>query len=231
MFKQVLSSTKREGRMTKSRGRLPTKKAIRALLIRHACPLGYHQVRTRILGGIVCLYPMVNPINVIASLWGGTLPQFDSRHDMDELIGALVVGLWNELSDFQNPKTRFKAERMPVKPTLANLCNFSMIRAQEIEGFVEGLLNEDNEVSLPELAHKAITQLVEIRSMLLAIVDLVKRTNGNQVEKPEIKQLMTHLQVMTVVMEAEIHTAVLACVRARAQNFYTPQSYLSNLLH
>ena len=217
--------------MTKSRAKLPSKKAIRSLLVKHACPLGYHQVRTRVLGGIVCLYPIVNPIDVIASLWGGTLPEFDTKQDFDELFRVLIMGFWNQLADFQVPKTRFKAERMPIKPTLANLSNFSLVRAQEIEGFIDGLLNGENEVSVPKEAHDAITQLVEIRSMLLAIVDLVERTKGNYTEQPEIKQLMTHLQVMTVVMEAEIHTIVLACVCARSQNFDTPPSQLSVLLH
>jgi len=170
--------------MTKSRGKLPSKKAIRALLVKYACPIGYHQVRTRILGGLICLYPMVNPIEVIAGLWGGTLPEFNIRKDLDELLRVLVMGLWNQLTDLQDPQTRFKAERMPIKPTLANLGNLSTVRAQEIEGFIEGILNREDGVSLPEQAHQAITQLVEIRSMLLAIVDLVERTKGKQVEKP-----------------------------------------------
>src|SRR3546814_16195398 len=94
--------------MGQSKDKPPTERAIRALLDKHACPVPYHEVRTRLLGNIACPDPAAQPMAVIAGLWGGALPEFDSVEDANTLLGALVMGLWNELADHQDPKTTLR---------------------------------------------------------------------------------------------------------------------------
>lgn len=192
-------------------------KAIRVLLDKHACPVGYHEVRTRLLGAIASPDPDVKPMTVIAGLWGGALPEFDSIEDANELLGALGMRLWNELAAHQNPKMPFRAMPVRMEPTAANLANFGMVRGQEAEGFVEGLFNGEDEASLPERAHEAVMHLGDIRAMMLGVADLIERTAGEPEDQAQIKETIKHLRVMTEIMETEIHTAVLFCVRARAQ--------------
>ncbi len=195
----------------------PNEKAIRALLRKHACPIGYHEVRTRLLGAIASPDPDVKPMNVIASFWGGALPEFDSIDDANELLGTLVMGLWNQLSVHQDPKVPFKAMAVPMEPTAANLGNFGNVRGQEAEGFVEGLFNGAERADLPERAHEAITHLGDIRAMMLSVADLIERTAGEPEDRDQIKETIKHLRTMTQIMETEIHAAVLSCVRARTQ--------------
>ncbi|GGC43349.1 hypothetical protein GCM10011371_33500 [Novosphingobium marinum] len=192
-------------------------KAIRALLDKHACPIGYHQLRTRLLGAIASPDPDVQPMTVIASLWGGELPEFDSLDDANELLGALVMALWNELAVHQDPKVPFRAMSVPLEPTAANLRNYGMVRGQEAEGFVEGLFNGADEAGLPERAHEAVTHLGDIRAMMLGVADLIERTAGESEDRAQIKETIKHLRTMTEIMEAEIHAAILSCVRARQQ--------------
>lgn len=90
----------------------PTERAIRTLLDKQACPVPYHEVRTRLLGNIACPDPVVQPMGVIAGLWGGALPEFDSLNDANALLGALVMGLWNELTVHQEPKKPFRVTRV-----------------------------------------------------------------------------------------------------------------------
>ncbi|EIZ77090.1 hypothetical protein WSK_4348 [Novosphingobium sp. Rr 2-17] len=203
--------------MGQSKDKPPTERAIRALLDKHACPVPYHEVRTRLLGNIACPDPAVQPMAVIAGLWGGALPEFDSMDDANALLGALVMGLWNELADHQDPKKPFRATRVPLEPTGANLGNLGMVRAQEVEGFVEGLFNGEEEAGLPERAHEAVTHLGEIRAMMAGVADLIERTRNEPEDRGQIKETIKHLRVMTEIMETEIHAAVLACTRARAQ--------------
>lgn len=203
--------------MAKTTHKPPNEKAIRALLEKHACPAGYHEVRTRLLGAIASPDPDVKPMAVIASLWGGELPEFDSLDDANELLGALVMGLWNELAVHQDPKVRFRAMPVPLEPTAANLGNLGMVRGQEAEGFVEGLFNGADEAGLPERAHEAVTHLGDIRAMMLGVADLIERTAGEPENRAQIKQTIKHLRTMTEIMETEIHAAVLSCVRARQQ--------------
>ncbi len=42
-----------------------------------------------------------SPMKMVEALWGGELPTFDSIDDANELIGALVMGLWNRLTRHQ----------------------------------------------------------------------------------------------------------------------------------
>ncbi|MBJ7254013.1 MAG: hypothetical protein JHD25_04475 [Sphingomonadaceae bacterium] len=203
--------------MAKMATKLPSDKMIRVLLAKHACPVGYHEVRTRLLGVIARPDPDVKPMTAIADLWGGELPEFDSMEDANELLGALVMGLWNELSAYQDPKIPFRAMPVPMEPTAANLANFGMIRSQEAGGFVEGLFDGADEARLPERAHEAVTHLGEIRAMMLGVADLIERTAGEPEDRAQIKETIKHLRTMTEIMEAEIHAAVLSCVRARQQ--------------
>lgn len=190
-------------------------KAISALLAKHACPTGYPEVRTRLLGAIASPDPDVKPMTVIASLWGGELPKFDSLDDANELLGALVMGLWNELSAHQDPKVPFRAVQVPMEPTAANLGNFGRVRGQEAQGFVEGLFNGAQELSLPERAHEAVKHLGDIRAMMLGVADLIERTAGETEDRTQIKETLEHLRGMTEIIETEIHAAILSCIRAR----------------
>ncbi|WP_288036951.1 hypothetical protein [Acidiphilium sp.] len=74
---------------------------VRALLDRYDCPVPFHAVRTRFLGNIASPDMQASPIKMVEALWGGELPTFESIDDVNELIGALVMGLWNRLTHHQ----------------------------------------------------------------------------------------------------------------------------------
>ena len=75
--------------MAKTTTKPLNERTIPALLTRHGCPIGYREVRTRLLGAIASPDPDVKPMNVIASLWGGAWPAFDAVDDANALLGAL----------------------------------------------------------------------------------------------------------------------------------------------
>lgn len=74
---------------------------VRILLERYLCPVAFHEVRTRFLGNIASPVMAASPMKEVASLWGGELPEFDTIEAANELVGALVMGLWNRLSRHQ----------------------------------------------------------------------------------------------------------------------------------
>ena len=76
-------------------------KTIKALLAAYACPVPFHEVRTRCLGGIASPGLLVSPLDVVKNLWGGEFPVFESLDAANELVGALVNGLWNSLTRHQ----------------------------------------------------------------------------------------------------------------------------------
>ena len=85
-----------------------TDEEVRALLERYRCPVPFHEVRTRLLGNIATPVMSASPIRTVEGLWGGELPDFGSINAANELIGALIMGLWNRLTRHQERSAPFR---------------------------------------------------------------------------------------------------------------------------
>ena len=145
----------------------------KALLERYACPLPYHQVRARFMGNIAAPDMTVSPMQEIQRIWNNDLPVFESKAEAEEFFGTLFQGLWNVLSTHQKRTDPFKLARIATAPaSLAFLTRFSRVRREEIEGFVDGLFVDKDEMDLPESAHKAVSILGEMRSIFAAVEQL-----------------------------------------------------------
>lgn len=192
----------------------PGDEEVAALLERRQCPVPFHEVRTRFLGNIASPLLTVSPLKAVEGLWGGELPEMESLDAANKLVGALVMGLWNRLSVHQDRRAAFRLVRFEAPPTREGAARIARVRLQEINGFVEGLFGDRENIDLPERAHQALGALSEIRAILAGIVDLMEdRTRPAAPEDPA--ELLRNLQRMTIAAETEIHKAVLSCARAR----------------
>lgn len=199
----------------------PLEKAVRELLDKYACPVPYHEVRTRFLGNIASPELTVSPMRVVEGLWDGELPVFDSLDDANDLIGALVQGLWNDLTKHQKRSQPFRLTRLNPDPSAVNLARFNLarfaqVRREELDGFVEGLFGDQDSIDLPERAHRALGHLGELRAMMAGIEDLVA-SDIEAEDRTELETTFKHMRDLTRIMETEIHEAVLSCTRARRQ--------------
>ena len=189
---------------------------VRVLLDRYKCPVPFHQVRTRFLGNIASPVMSASPIETVRGLWGGELPPFDDINAANELIGALVMGLWNRLTRHQERSAPFRLLRFDVPETSEGLHRFVLRRRQELDGFVEGLFGKQEHIDLPERAHRALNSLSEMRAMLKGIRLLMEdkmKTGAHS----EITETIHNLRELTKIAEHEMHEAVLSCKRARRQ--------------
>ena len=200
----------------KKHAKVPVEKAAKALLVKHACPVPFHEVRTRFLGNIATPEMSVSPVQIIKDLWGGELPVFDSMDEFNELLEALVQGLWNELTRHQKRSQPFRLTRTPMDATAANLGLYARIRLEELDGFTEGLFNGEDAIDLPERAHEAVGHLGELRAMMVGICDLVER-DPHVDDRTKLETTFKHLRELTRIMETEMHETVLSCTRARRQ--------------
>ncbi len=124
---------------------------LRHLLDRYKCPVPFHAVRTRFLGNIASPGIGDPPMKAVSALRGGELPEFDSLDSANELIGALVMGLWNRLTRHQQRSAPFRLTRIEVPATREGLAKLASLRREELEGFVEGLFGA-NEASISQTA-------------------------------------------------------------------------------
>ena len=74
-----------------------TDKDVQALLLRLGCPTPLHVLRTLFLGNIASPRLDVSPTTPLAQAWGGEMPEFASKAEVEEVFGVLVHGLWNRL--------------------------------------------------------------------------------------------------------------------------------------
>ena len=188
-----------------------------AMLERYKCPTPYHAVRTRFIGRIASAAENISPIEMLKQLWGGELPLFDSIEDFNELLNVLINELWNQLTKHQSPADPFRLSRIEVKPIREDLQNFARVRQQEIEGFIEGVFGSNEALDLPEMAHKAVDVLGDMRGMLAGAVILLDDDSKSS-DLHELKALSDNFQEISKIAELEINAAIQSCKRARNQS-------------
>src|SRR5450830_672963 len=172
------------------------------------------EVRTRFLGNIASPGIGISPIKMVEGLWGGELPEFGSSNTAKELIGALIMGLWNRLTRHQERSAPFRLSRPDVATTREGLANLALIRRQELDGFVEGLFGAEETMDLPERAHRSLGTLGEMRALIAGVLDVV--TDGNKAATVgDIEDMLRHMREMTRIAEHEMHAVVLSYKRAR----------------
>lgn len=155
-----------------------------------------------------------SPMETIKQLWGGELPEFDSMEAVNELLNALVGGLWNRLTAHQSSRNPFRLLRFDVAQTREGLKHFALVRRQELDGFIEGLFGLEEHIDLPERAHEALGVLAETRAMLAGAVTLLD-DSSKPAEPDDLKGLVRNIQELTIIVEKEMNKTNLSCKRAR----------------
>ena len=186
----------------------------KALLVLYACPIPYHQVRTRFMGNIATPVMTASPMQEIQRIWNNELPTFESKSDAEEFFGVLMQVLWNGLSAHQKRTDPFKLGRIATAPASLEFLNrFARVRREELEGFADGLFAGQDEIDLPESAHKAIGILGEMRAIFAATEQLAAQPASVE----SITETIRHFQQMTRIAETEINIVIQSCKKARAQ--------------
>ncbi len=196
-------------------------KQVRSLLKKYDCPVPYHEVRTRFLGTIATPAMTASPMHIVKGLWGGELPEFESLEAVNDLIGALVNGLWNSLTRHQKRTEPFRLVRVPTEATRAGLASYILMRRQEIDGFVEGLFNGQDDIQLPEKATASLDIIAQLRAMLVGAHTLVAE-ESKPGSDAEFARTLKNIQELTPIIEREINAVVMACTLARRQSMQRP---------
>ena len=191
-------------------------RAVRQILDRYACPVPYHEVRTRFLGSIATPVIGASPVVVVQNLWGGELPEFESLEAANELIGILVNGLWNGLTRHQKRTEPFRVIRLVVPATREGIAQLALTRRQEVDGFVEGLFAGQDEIDLPDKANEALNVLGEIRAMLDG-VHVLATDETKPAPSAEIEKTLKYVQQLSRSIEQDMHAVLLDCARARRE--------------
>jgi len=192
-----------------------TDEEVRVLLERYRCPVPFHEVRTRFLGNIASPIMGASPMKEVERLWGGELPEFENIDAANELIGALVMGLWNRLAGHQERGNPFRLTRLDVPATREGLAILALMRRQELDGFIDGLFGQETAIDLPERANRGLNVLGEMRALMAAVLDMANdetKTASSQDVQATFRNLRDDEDCGT--RDAR---RILACTRARRQ--------------
>tara|TARA_B110000977_G_scaffold199508_1_gene287107 strand:+ start:317 stop:970 length:654 start_codon:yes stop_codon:yes gene_type:complete len=196
-------------------------KVINALLKRYACPMPFHAVRALFMGNIATPDLHASPVQAIRDLWGGELPEFETEQDAKLFMTALMQGLWGGMSNHQKRTNPFKLIRVKTdQPDWETLARFTLIRREELDGFLEGLFAGHDELDLPEKAHMATNVLGEIRGLIAGVHELAI-TQAKPTDVSELDDLIKQIRELSIIVAKEINVVVQSCQRARAQALET----------
>jgi hypothetical protein len=193
----------------------PSDANVIAMLHRYQCPMPFHAVRARFMGGIASPLDR-SPVQALQELWGGELPQFATVEDSNHLLHVLMAGLWNPLTEHRIDGNPFKLTRVQVKQTRAGLHRYALLRQQEIEGFMDGLFGPHEELDLPESARDGVRILGKVRAFLTGVITLLDDPD-QPAAAGDLTGLSDNLQALAIVVEKEMNTVLLSCTRARRQ--------------
>ena len=187
-----------------------------ALLERYDCPTPYHAVCTHFLGAMSGSAP-VQPMKVLATIWNGKLPAFPSIDAVNELLEALINGLWNELTVHQDKTRPYRLMSMPARATRQSLASLVETRTEEIHGFLTGIFGDQENLEVPEPMADSLDTLMELGEIFSGMQALLEDP-----EKPaspaDLKALKARIAELTHLVEQEIHSLVIVARVLRQQD-------------
>ena len=198
------------------------------MLERYDCPMPYHAVCTHFLGAMCATGP-VQPMKTLARIWNGTLPALASIDAVNELLGALINGLWNALTVHQDEGRPYRLMTFPARGTRASLACLVKTRVEELEGFLTGVFGEQERLEVPAPMGESLDTLMELEGIFAGVQGLLEDP-----EKPagarDLNGLGTQLAKLTAIAEQEIHAVVMGARVLREQDV-APEDKAGSALH
>ncbi|MFQ5982112.1 MAG: hypothetical protein ACE5KS_01930 [Woeseiaceae bacterium] len=168
-------------------------------------------MRAYFLGCIACPKIETRPLQACEALWGGEMPEFESMDDVNELMQALMNGLWNRLIRHQSRKHPFRLTPLRAPTNKAKVQQFAQTRVEELEAFVNGLFGDNEALELPESAHEALTNVTESRSLFVGFDQFA----DDYVTNTGLAETVRKMQQLSIIAAKEVNAVVLGCTRAR----------------
>ena len=129
-----------------------------------------------------------------------------SLDDANELIGALVMGLWNRLSRHQDRNAPFRLTRIQTSANRQGLAELAQMRMEELDGFIDGLFGAEEALDIPERAQRGLDALSQMRALFAAVVEVATDESKPGTEK-DMEATVRHIREMTKNAEHEMHAS------------------------
>ncbi len=177
------------------------------LLTQYDCPYKLHEVRAAFMGAIASLF-VVDPIFELNALWDGAFPELDSEAALTEVQDVFLNRLWSTLAAHANQDNPFTLTPFAGPISLANLMSQAHIRGEELDAFMTGFFQDQEDFELDPDAAESLSVLEELVEMYADIINMDPATPSSPLDLDTIAENMTKMNEMA---ESELNNIILIC--------------------
>jgi hypothetical protein len=182
---------------------------VQRLLTKYDCNYKVHEVRAAFMGAIASPY-VVDPVFELNALWDGAFPELDSSQAIQEVHKVFLTDLWNALDVHADEQANlpFNLTPLATATTLAELKVQAQIRGEELDAFVDGFFQDQENVELSDEVAESTDILEELIGMCSEIMNMDPDTS---ISHDALKDLASNMQKMCEMAEVEMNNIILSC--------------------
>ncbi len=180
---------------------------VERLLTKYECPYKLHEVRAAFMGAIASPF-VVDPAFELHALWDGEFPEIDSDDAIKEIQDTFLTRLWDALSAHSDQDNPFTLTPIAIPATIGDLMNQARIRGEELDAFMDGFFQDQEDFDLDPDAAESINVLEELIAMYLEIINMDPQ---NALGASDLEALILNSAKMHEMAEAEINNLIMLC--------------------
>jgi hypothetical protein len=180
---------------------------VERLLTKYECPYKLHEVRAAFMGAITSPF-VVDPAFELHALWDGEFPEIDSDEAIKEIQDTFLTRLWDALSAHSDPDNPFTLTPIANPVSIGDLMNQARIRGEELDAFMDGFFQDQEDFDLDPDAAESINVLEELIAMYLEIINMDPQ---NALSASDLEALILNSAKMHEMAEAEINNLIMLC--------------------
>ncbi len=151
---------------------------------------------------------VVDPAFELHALWDGDFPELDSDDAVKELQDTFLTRLWDALSAHTDQDDPFTLTPFGVPASIDELIAQARIRGEELDAFMDGFFQDQEDFDLDLDAAESINVLEELIAMYLEIINMPPE---NKLSTSDLEALIDNSKKMNEMAEAEINNLIMLC--------------------
>jgi len=180
---------------------------VERLLTKYECPYKLHEVRAAFMGAIASPF-VVDPMFELHALWDGEFPELDSDEAIKEIHDTFLSRLWDNLSAHIHQEDPFTLSPLSTPTSLDELITQARIRGEELDAFMDGFFQDQEDFDLDPDAAESINVLEELIAMYLEIINMNPQQS---LSAADLEALIQNSKKMHDMAEAEINNLIMLC--------------------
>ena len=180
---------------------------VERLLTKYECPYKLHEARAAFMGAIASPF-VVDPAFELHALWDGEFPELDSNEAIKEIEETFLTRLWDSLAAHAAQDNPFALTPIDTPVTLDDLMVQARVRGGELDAFMEGFFQDQEDFELDPDAAESINVLEELIAMYLEIINMNPQ---NALSASDLEALIENSKKMHEMAEAEINNLIMLC--------------------